>query len=140
MLYTHHNSSYGSLWNSMLHCLLSTQTYFILFLTSCLFWPCYLACRILVPLPGIKPGAPAEKCCPKHWTSRDFLTIHTCVQLFQSCPTLCNPMDCGPPGFSGFSRQESWRGLPFPPPGDHMHPEIKPLSYVSCIGRPVLYH
>ena len=78
MLYTHHNSSYGSLWSNMLHCLFSTQTHFILFLTFPLFWPCYLACRILVPLPGIKPGAPAEKCRPEHWTSRDFLTIHVC--------------------------------------------------------------
>ena len=28
----------------------------------------------------------------------------------------------------GFSRQESWSGLPFPSPGDFPHPEIKPLS------------
>ena len=28
----------------------------------------------------------------------------------------------------GFSRQEYWSGLPFPPPGDHPHPRIKPLS------------
>ena len=24
----------------------------------------------------------------------------------------------------GFSRQEYWRGLPFPPPGDHPKPEM----------------
>ena len=23
-----------------------------------------------------------------------------CAKLLQSCPTLCNPMDCSPPGFS----------------------------------------
>ena len=28
----------------------------------------------------------------------------------------------------GFSRQEYWRGLPFPSPGDLPHPEIKPES------------
>ena len=28
----------------------------------------------------------------------------------------------------GFSRQEYWSGLPFPPPGDLPHPEIKPRS------------
>ena len=28
----------------------------------------------------------------------------------------------------GFSRQEYWSGLPFPPPGDLPHPEIKPAS------------
>ena len=45
----------------------------------------------------------------------------------QSCPTLCNPMDCGPPGSSvvGFSRQESWSGLPFPSPGDLPDPGIE---------------
>ena len=30
-----------------------------------------------------------------------------------------------------FSRQECWRGLPFPPPGGLPHPKIKPLSPVS---------
>ena len=28
----------------------------------------------------------------------------------------------------GFSRQEYWSGLPFPPPGDLPDPEIKPTS------------
>ena len=31
----------------------------------------------------------------------------------------------------GFSRQEYWRGLPFPPPGDLPDPGIKPASLVS---------
>ena len=41
----------------------------------------------------------------------------------------------------GFSRQEYWSGLPFPPPGDLPDPGIEPVpTYVSCIGRWVLYH
>ena len=38
----------------------------------------------------------------------------------QSYLTLCNPMDYNlhAPSSMGFSRQESWRGLPFPSPGD----------------------
>ena len=38
----------------------------------------------------------------------------------QSCPTLCDPMDCSLPGSSvhGISRQEYWSALPLPPPGD----------------------
>ena len=36
-------------------------------------------------------------------------------------PTLCDPMDCSPPGCSlcpwGFSRQKYWSGLPSPPQG-----------------------
>ena len=39
----------------------------------------------------------------------------------------------------GFSRQEHWRGLPFPPPGDLSDPGIK-LSSVSRIGRWIPYH
>ena len=37
-----------------------------------------------------------------------------------SCVWLCDPMDCSLPRSlsMGFSRQEYWRGLPFPPPGD----------------------
>ena len=40
--------------------------------------------------------------------------------IIQSCPTLCNPMDCSPPGSSvhGILWQEYWSGLPCPPPGD----------------------
>ena len=37
-------------------------------------------------------------------------------EVVQSCPTLSNPMDCGPPGppSMGFSRQEYWSGVPLP--------------------------
>ena len=50
----------------------------------------------------------------------------------QSCPTLCDPMDCSPPGSSVhgifFFRQEYWSGLPFPSPGDLPDSGIKPVS------------
>ena len=51
----------------------------------------------------------------------------------QSCPTLCDPMDCShqAPLSMGFFRQEYWSGLPFPPPGDLPDPGIKPVSRVS---------
>ena len=44
----------------------------------------------------------------------------------QWCPTLCDPMDCSPPGSlsMGFSRQEYWSGLPFPSSGDLPNPGI----------------
>ena len=52
------------------------------------------------------------------------------VLFTQSCLTLCDPMDCSPPGFSamGFSSQEYWNGLPFPSPGVRPNPGIKPGS------------
>ena len=42
-------------------------------------------------------------------------------EITQSCPTLCDPMDSSlhqAPLSMGFSRQESWSGLPFPSPGN----------------------
>ena len=44
-----------------------------------------------------------------------------------SCLTLCDRMNCSPPGPSihGFSRQEYWSRLSFPSPGDHPDPEIE---------------
>ena len=49
---------------------------------------------------------------------------------------LCDPMDFSPPGSLsvGFSRQEYWSGLPFPPPGDLPDPGIEPMS----LGSPAL--
>ena len=51
-------------------------------------------------------------------------------ESLQSCPTLCNPVDCSPPGSSsrGFSKQEYWSGLPCPLSGNLPDPGIKPVS------------
>ena len=43
----------------------------------------------VINLQSISNGA-TEKSLP--------LRIHTCVLVAQSCPTLCNPIDCSPPG------------------------------------------
>ena len=66
-----------------------------------------------------------------------------CAKSLQSCLTLCDPMDCSPPGSSAhgilqarilewvvttFSRGSSW-------PRD-----LTGISYISCMGRWVLYH
>ena len=63
--------------------------------------------------------------------------LHSSVQL---CPTLCNPMDCSPPGSSvhgtsqarilecgaiSFSRGSS---------------RTRKRTSISCVGRQVLYH
>ena len=52
------------------------------------------------------------------------------VLVAQSCPTLCDPVDCSPQGplSTKFSRQDYWSGLPCPPPGALPNPEIKPRS------------
>ena len=60
-----------------------------------------------------------------------FTKLNNCL-VTQACPTLCNPMDCSPPGQApmplGISRQEYLSGLPFPSPGDLPNPGIKPAS------------
>ena len=61
------------------------------------------------------------------------------VLVVQSCPALCNPMDCSPPGSSvhEFSRQEYWNGLPFPSPGVFPTQDWNP-GLLLC--RQILYH
>ena len=62
---------------------------------------------------------------------------------FSRCPTLCDPRDCSPPGSSvrGVlqARILQWVAMPSSrgssPPRDRTW-----VSYVSCIGRQVLYH
>ena len=53
-----------------------------------------------------------------------------CVDT-QFYPTLCDLMDCvalQAPLSMGFYRQEYWRGLPIPSPGDLPNPGIEPVS------------
>ena len=70
------------------------------------------------------------------WRAR---TSGQCVcvraKAFQSCPALCDPMDCSTPVASvqGFSRQGYWSGLPCPPPGDLPLPGMEPISLTSPI-------
>ena len=55
------------------------------------------------------------------------------AKSFQSCPTLCDPIDCSPLGSYVYCmlRFGYWSGLPCPPPGDLPDLGIKPLSLVS---------
>ena len=69
--------------------------------------------------------------------------VCVCVKSLQSCPILCDPVDCSPPAslVHGILQARilervatpSSRG--FSKPRDQTH-----ISYVSCTGRPVLYH
>ena len=53
-----------------------------------------------------------------------------CVFVIQSCPTLCDPMDCNPPVSSVHGiLQANW--LPCPPPGHLPDPGIEPASLIS---------
>ena len=50
--------------------------------------------------------------------------------MAKSCLTLTTPwiVACQAPLSMGFSRQEYWSGLPFPPPGDLPDPGMEPRS------------
>ena len=76
------------------------------------------------------------------WGSLAMNTTHThacmlhpfsCVQLFATLWTEA----CQAPLSMGFSRQEYWRGVSYPPPGDLSNPGIKPMSLTSpaLVGR-----
>ena len=57
--------------------------------------------------------------------------VQWCAVLSRSVVSLCDPMNCSPPGSSvhGFlPRQEYWSGLPCLPPEDFSNPGIKPGS------------
>ena len=66
----------------------------------------------------------------------DILCALLCL-VTQSCPTLCNPMDCSPARLLcpwGFSRHEYWSRLPCPPPGDLPNPGMEPRSPALQVG------
>ena len=56
-------------------------------------------------------------------------TVNQSVLVTQSCPTLCDQVECSPPGSSihGDSPgKKAGVGLPFPSPGDLPDPRIEP--------------
>ena len=65
------------------------------------------------------------------------------AKLLQLCPSLCNSMDCSPPGSSVRAilqaRILEWVALPSSKGSSQ--PGIKPVSLTStCTGRRLLYH
>ena len=57
------------------------------------------------------------------------------VQFFSILWTVAHQI----PLSMGFSRQEYWSGLPFPPPEDLPDARID-LCLLHCIGRRIIYH
>ena len=74
-----------------------------------------------------------------YYTCYPFKSAAAAAKSLQSCLTLCDPMDCSPPGSSvnGIlqARILKWVAIPF-----STYPGIKPRSHVFCTGRQVLYH
>ena len=61
----------------------------------------------------------------------------------QSCPTLCDPMDCSPPSSSVHgilqARILKWVAISFSRRSSQLRDQTR-VSDVSCIGRQILYH
>ena len=70
--------------------------------------------------------------------------LHACMlKSFQLCPTLWNPMDYSLPGSSvhGIFQERilEWVAISFSKESSQPRDPAR-VSYISCIGRPVLYH
>ena len=73
-------------------------------------------------------------------------SVLCCAKMLQLCPTLCNPMDCSPPGslFHGILhariQPESWSELSCPPLEDPPNPVTEPqcLQSVSSVVQSCL--
>ena len=52
------------------------------------------------------------------------LSLYSCVRVFVTLWSVAQQA----PLSMGFSRQEYWSGLPFPPPGDFPNPGMEPMS------------
>ena len=66
-----------------------------------------------------------------------------CAQSLQSCPTLCNSMECNPPGSSihGILQARILEQIAVPSSKKSSRPRDRIcVSCVSCTGRQVLYH
>ena len=63
----------------------------------------------------------------KKGTDVKYVCVLCCIWLFEAPWTVA----CQPPLSMELSRQEYWRGLPCPPPGDLHNPAIKPASLPS---------
>ena len=96
---------------------------------------CLTASGILVPSPRTEPGPTAVSAqIPNHRTAREFPEKRERNKSLSRVQIFATPWavaDQAPPS-TGFSRQEYWSGLPCP--------GIETVSFVSCIGRQILYH
>ena len=67
------------------------------------------------------------------------VTLCVCAKSFQLCLTLCNSMAVAlqAPLSMEFSKEEYWRGLPFPPPEDHPDPRLLSLLHWQVGSLPL---
>ena len=103
----------------MITCCIKIYNYFFKLCTN----------RVII-IPIIK--CPRICMCFKKLQSSHLMSRHVCkcTKWFQLCPTLCDPMDCSPPGSSVHrilqATIQEWVAMPSPP-GDLPDPGIEPV-------------
>ena len=83
----------------------------------------------------------SPNCSPQMLLCVYFFCLH--AKSLQSCPILCNHVDCSPPGFSvhGILQARILEWVAMPSSRGSSQPRDRTyVSYMSCIGRQVLYH
>ena len=60
-----------------------------------------------------------------------YINMYVCMHAksLQSCPTICDPMDCSPPGSSVHGILQAWVAMPFS--RDLPNPGIEPKPLMS---------
>ena len=73
------------------------------------------------------------------WTTLVLVFSFMHAKLLQTCPALCDPMDCSPPGSSvhGILQKRILECVAISSSRDLLDPGIKLESHVSCIGGQV---
>ena len=85
------------------------------------------------------------QCANDEWEGLDrtYRWRFVCVLLLQSCPTLCDSMDCSPSGSSVHgtlqARTQEWVAISYSSISSQSR-DWTCVYYVSCIGKWVLYH
>ena len=93
--------------------------------------------------PGESNGNPLQYFYLGNPMDRGAWRANSPCSVAQSCPALCDPKDCSPPGASihGIlqARILEWVAITFSR-GSSCPRDLTAVSYISCIGRQVLYH
>ena len=67
------------------------------------------------------------------------LMLGACVcSIAESCPTLCDPMDCGPPGSSVHGIFQKWVAISSSRGSSWLRDQTL-ISCLSCVGRQVFF-
>jgi len=106
--------------------------------SNCVPWRFICSAMITWSLRGEVKGSPLSP--EKLWSYWHLITV--CAKSFLSCLTLCDPLDCSPPGFSvhGFLQARILEWIHMPSSRVSSWPRDQTcVSYVFWIGRWVLH-